>query len=157
MWKKITLVSLCLGLVVGCGDKDSAQVKAIHNSAGDGKQQVAEQKSGTAIYLPGGVGVDFGLKPEREVVSEDKLSKVKVISYKVSDSVADIDKSLWGIFEPLEYTRKVNKSSEGALSVTYKKIGGQRFDYFNVNYKSEVREGFEKHSLVAISWRFDFE
>lgn len=156
MWKKITLVSVCFGLVIGCGDKDAAQVKAIDSSAGKEKQQIVEQKSETAIYLPGGVGVDFGIKPAREVLSEDNLSKIKAISYRVSGSMADVDRSLLGIVASAGYSRQVNKDPGHALSVTYKKIGGQRFDYFHVRYNEVAGEDFDKYALVNITWRLEF-
>lgn len=147
MWKKITLVSLCLALVVGCGDKDAEQVKAINKDAGEGQQHVAEQKSGTAIYFPGGVGVDFGKKPDR-VIDKEKHS---VLVYELQAEYKEIDKGLSDIFK-LEAYKRIDKGAAGNYEqrIVYSKKGQQPI---LVRYRSFVREGFEKGTRVYISWK----
>lgn len=151
MWKKITLVSLCLALVVGCGDKDAEQVKAINKDAGEGQQHVAEQKSGTAIYLPGGAGLDFGRAPVIDKVVEDKSSKIRIVIYEFSETHEEIDKSIASIVEDAGYVRKINPPGSYDLSVSYLKQGAKPV---LARYALRVREGFYKKTTLTLSWRF---
>jgi hypothetical protein len=151
MWKKIVPISLCMALVVGCGGKDDAQVKVISKAAGDGSQQASERKSETAIYLSGGVGLDFGRAPIIDKVIEDKSSKIRILGYEFSESHEAIDKSIASILEGSGYVRKINSPGSNALSVTYLKQGAKPV---LARYALSAREGFDKKTVLTLSWRF---
>ena len=149
MWKKITLVSLCLAVVVGCGDKDAAQVKAIDNNAGEGKQQVAEQKSETAIYLPGGAGLDFGRKPVAVVESKWKDKDVITYAFEFDDATYDeVDGSISPILLSEGYARTEANDPRLIKYTTYKK--GEAV--VSISYTDNVREGFTKNLLLKVWW-----
>lgn len=151
MWKKIVPISLCVALVVGCDGKDDAQINVISKTAGGSSQQVAERKSDTAIYLPGGVGLDFGRAPSTDKVIEDKSSKIRIVAYEFSESHEEVDKSIASILEDSGYVRKVNPPGSNALSVTYLKQGAKPV---LARYALSVREGFNKKTFLTLSWRF---
>lgn len=149
MWKKITLASLCLGLVVGCGDKDAAQIKAIDKSSVEGQQQVAEQESGTAIYLPGGAGLDFGKRPV--TVTESKWNDKDVISYfyEFDDvSYEVLDNAISAILIGDGYTRTEANDPRLIKYTEYKKGDA----IVAISYADNVREGFTKNILLKVWW-----
>lgn len=147
MWKKITLVSLCLGLVVGCGDKDAAQIKAGDKNAVEGQQVASE----TALYLPGGAGLDFGRAPVSDKVIEDKIGKIRIVSYEFNESPEEVDTSIASIVEGEGYVRKINPPGSNELSVTYLKQGAWPV---LSRYTLRVQEGFDKKTILTLSWRF---
>lgn len=144
-------VSLCLALVVGCGDKSDSQIKTVSEVAGDELQQSSEHKSETAIYFPGGVGIDFGRAPLSDKVIEDKSSKIRIVRYEFGELHEEIDGSIASVLESSGYVRKVNPPGSNALSVTYLKQGARPV---LARYTLSVRKGFDKKTILTLSWRF---
>ena len=148
MLKEITLVLLCLGLVVGCGDKNPAQVKSI-NSSSEEKQQIAEQKPGTAIYLPGGAGLDFGKKPVAVTESKWRDKDVITYAYEFDDSAYEVlDGAISEILLGDGYARTEADNPGLIKYVEYKKEGA----VIGVSYANNIREGFTKNTLLKIWW-----
>lgn len=126
------------------------------NNAGLVANPISEKSNGqaksTAIYLPGEVGLDFGRSPSSDVVREDKVSKIRIVTYEFAEKYTAIDQAITAIVEPAGYVRKADSSGENKLSVTYYVNGGSSQVLFR--YGELVQEGFNKKTTLTISWRF---
>lgn len=149
MLKKITLISLFVGLLVGCGDKESSQVKVVSSSADEGKQQLEEQKAITAIYLPGGAGLDFGKKPVAVTESKWKNKDVIAYIYEFEDSSYEmLDGAISEILLGDGYVRTEANDPRLIKYTEYKKNGA----VIGISYANNVREGFTKNISLKIWW-----
>ena len=146
MFKKMAVSGLCLMLIAGC---DDAEVK---NSSVVAQGQQAQQKnSETAIYLPGGAGIDFGRKSVNDKVTKDDVSKIRIIQYEFDEAYDVVDKSVASVLLPEKYLRKENPVGNLKLSATYVKAGGGPV---LARYNEVVQEGFSKKTVLTLSWRF---
>lgn len=149
MLNKFIVSGLCLALLAGCDASSKAEQENAVAGADGG--QAEQQASNTALYFPGGAGVDFGRAPISDKVVEDKSSKIRIVSYEFNESHEEIDKSIASIIEGAGYVRKVNPPGTNELSVTYHKPGAKPV---LSRYILRVREGFDKKTILTLSWRF---
>ncbi len=151
MYKNIAIVVLCLGFLVGCGDKESPTVMAKPEAGQGNANKVEKTKSETAIYLPGGAGIDFGVKPESDVTGTDAGGDYRLITYIIQSRYEDIDKALSDILTGQGYVltqRSVNPNYQ--LVLMYKKPGANQI---LIRFGNKiVKEGFTTLTPVKISW-----
>lgn len=148
MLKFFFVGGFCLALLFGCDSSSKVEVGKVAAGSSSGQ---GEQQASTALYLPGGVGVDFGRAPVSDRVTEDKSSKIRIVSYEFSESSKEIDASIASIVEAEGYARKVNPPGANELSVTYHKQGAKPV---LSRYVVRVQEGFDKKTVLTLSWRF---
>lgn len=147
MLNKLIFGGLCMVLLAGCNDSSEVQVGVADQDAKATAEKIATD---TAIYLPGGAGVDFKRKPISDNVTEDKLSKIRIVQYGFSETYDVIDKSIASVLDEQGYSRKVNPAGGNKLSVSYNK-GNARPTL--LRYASAVKQGSEM-TVLTISWRF---
>lgn len=145
MLKKIATGGLCLILLAGCNDADVNSMKVV-----DEGQQAQQENSGTAIYLPGGTGIDFGRHPvsdEEVVFNNNNLRKVV---YEFSESYEDIDKLMSSILEASQYSRevKVGAGSEPVFTVSFQKAGSRAV---LVRYFVQAK-GIDNKTTLIMTW-----
>ena len=145
MWKKIVASGLCLILLAGCDDTDVKSTNAVAQG-----QQSQHKNSETAIYFPGGAGIDFGRMPMSDKTIEDDLSEIRIIQYEFDEPYDVVDKSVASIFLPENYLRKENPLGGLKLSVTYIKEGVRPV---LAKYKEVNQEGVGKKTVLTVSWR----
>lgn len=148
MLKEIVVSGFCLALLLGCDSSSKSEVEKVTAGASSGQ---GGQQTTTALYLPGGVGIDFGRAPVSDKVKEDKISKIRIVRYEFSESSKEIDASIASIVEAEGYARKVNPPGADELSVTYHKQGARPV---LSRYVVRVQEGFDKKTVLTLSWRF---
>lgn len=151
MFREVSLGCVLLAglLLVGCDDSATSNATtAVATSASDNPSL---QGSNTALYLPGGLGLDFGRAPISDKITEDKTSKIRIVSYEFSESYEVIDHAVASIVEPAKYVRKVNPAGTNKLSVTYLK---RDVSPVLCRYSVIVKEGFDNKTTLTLSWRF---
>lgn len=145
MFKKIICGVTFVLFLSGCDDKPEMR-EIVYP-----EQQATHNASGTALYLPGGAGVDFGRMPIHDEIREDEHSKIRVATYEFIESYEDIDNSFASVVEVGGYVRRVHVSVPGKLSVSYRKQGENPV---LTQYTLEVREGVDSKTILNVSWRF---
>lgn len=145
MFKKIICGMAFVLFLVGCDDR--SETKDIVSQ----EQQAAKNVSKTALYLPGGAGVDFKRAPIHDEIREDEHSKIRVATYEFIESYENIDNSFAAIVEADGYVRTVHAPGADELSVSYRKQGANPV---LTRYALRVREGVESKTILTISWRF---
>lgn len=146
MLKKIVLSGLFLMLLAGCDDAS----KAPQGDAGQGAKPAAEKPvDGTALYLPGGAGIDFKRKPISDTIIDSKKGKVRVVRYEFNESHEVVSKSVASILVAAGYSRKVNAPGNNQLKVTYRKKG---FAPVLSRYNANNKTGPAKKTILALSW-----
>lgn len=148
MFKKaMTVTSACFLLLVGC---EKTEQKEQLSTASEEKFNIQQQVSKTAIYLPGGAGVDFGVKPVIDKERKNDKGIIKYLSYELPSDYASIDNALAEILNKDGYRRENKGSTKDYNSVvSYRKPGNHSV---LIRYQSYVREGFDKGTKVNISW-----
>ena len=150
MYKNIAIAVLCLGFIVGCGDKESPTVMAKPEAGQGNANKVEETKSETAIYFPGGAGIDFGIKPVSDNLKKDNNGEYRVVVYEFSEPFAAVDKALSEVLTKKSYLRELREAKPAYdLVVVYRKPGENKI---LVRYSTLVREGFNKLTVVKFSW-----
>lgn len=150
MFREVSLGCVLLAgfLLVGCDDSATSNATtAVATSASDNPSL---RGSNTAIYLPGGLGLDFGRAPISDEITEDKTSKIRIVSYEFSESYEAIDHAVASIVEPAKYVRKVNPAGTNKFSVAYLKQG---FNPVLCSYAVVAKEGFSRKTTLTLSWR----
>ncbi|TRO10082.1 hypothetical protein EQ836_23305 [Ectopseudomonas mendocina] len=145
MLNRSFVAAVCIAFLVGCGEKESPEARAVSPKA---ERQVSE----TAIYFQDGVGVDFGVKPTKDSIresSEGKRSRVLVYEF-AQQTPKDIDRAFYKILRAEGYRRKEVASEKFDLNVQYRKKDSQTI---RVRYKVRIREGFDKKTVLTIQWR----
>lgn len=143
MLKKIVASGLCLMLIVGC---DAADVE---NMKGVDEQLAHQENSGTAIYLPGGAGIDFGRQPvsDEEIVFNNR--NLRKIVYEFSENYEVIDESMSSILKAEQYSRHVSVSGEGVFAASYQKADNKAVF---VRYFVQAKEGVDKKTILILTW-----
>jgi len=139
--KKFLLVAFVLAALVGC---DQVGEKKDVSTVQDSKTA-----STTALYLPGGVGIDFGVAPVKDEVVDYKGSNVRIVTYQLDAEAADIDSAVSAILQTEGYKRKENPKGKNDLSVNYHSSSVKAL----FRYKKVVSEGFVKYTRVQVSWK----
>ncbi|WP_137885654.1 hypothetical protein [Pseudomonas sp. 2FE] len=149
MFKRVAIGGFCLMLLAGCDDASKIQVG---EPTDKGPQQNAQrQAESTALYLPGGAGIDFGRLPVSDKILEDKSSKIRIVVYEFKELYDVVDKSVASVLEAKEYARKVNAPGRNQLSASYLKKGATPVLF---RYSSSTPKGVESKTFVTVSWRF---
>ncbi|MDP3846170.1 MAG: hypothetical protein Q8R10_07055 [Pseudomonas sp.] len=148
MVNKVAVSAFCLMLLVGCDD--SKKVDGGQSVVSEHQAEAEKKANKTAIYFPGGSGIDFGMVPVSDKVLEDKNGKYRVAVYKFKESFDVVDASVSTVLTADGYARKFNAPGNNKLSVTYLKSGkyGVLFRYATV-----VRSDVESKTFVTVSWR----
>lgn len=140
MHKKLMVVGVMLFYLTAC-DNDS-----VKESKQTNPQESVSQS--TAIYLPGGVGVDFGLLPENDRAVTDKSGEGRVVTYVLSESYKTVDEALSSILISAGYKRSQADVGD-KVRVIYRK---KNVSPVLVRYSEQVSEGFNRKTRVTISW-----
>lgn len=149
MWKQVVGCGLSLIILAGCDNTEKTGIK--NSSIVAQGEQVQKKNSETAIYVPGGAGIDFGRKSVSDIVKKDAVSKVRIIQYEFDEAYDVVDKSLASVLLSEKYIRKENPLGKLKLSATY--IKGDAGPVL-ARYNEVMREGFSKKTVLTLSWRF---
>jgi len=131
-------------LATGCDSGSETKQEASRDP------QATQVTSETAIYLPGGAGIDFGKFPLHAGLKEEPDGrKYRIITYELKDSVAAIDGALDGVLVPLNYKKNERPSQQGyELSASYRKLPEMPV---LVRYKETIKEG-SVSVLLDLTW-----
>lgn len=146
MLKEIAASSLCLILLAGCDDADVKSTSVV-----DEVQQTQQKNNETAIYLPGGAGIDFSRLP----VSDENIvfnnSNLRKVVYEFSEGYKELDKSVSSILEAEKYYRHVNvsKGSEPVLAVSFQKAGSE---VIFVRYFVQAKGTADQKTTLIMTW-----
>lgn len=130
------MILMCsLLLVYGCEKSDAV------NKPGD---------QGTAVYISGGAGLDFGRKPIKDVsLTTEAGNKYRVVVYKLPEAIEDVDSAIGSILTEDGYERSVQKSDRSDFDVLYRK--GSNYPVL-FRYKSTVDPGLERSTVLTLWW-----
>ena len=144
------ILSSCIvaagALLVGC---DSSESK--------GKDEVvasSQAKSDTAIYFRSGAGIDFGIKPFKDVLGVESGDDYRLVTYLFEQSPEEIDKAIKPILEEAGYVRSIKETEGLTLHVWYERESTKK-DFVNFRYYEHVSEGFTKKNGLHVSWYID--
>lgn len=149
MWKQVIVSGLSVMLLVGCDSTDKKVVK--DSSVVAGGQNTQQGKNETAIYLPGGAGVDFARQP----VSDENIlfnnNNVRKVIYEFSEDYETIDKLLSSILEAEKYYRHENirKGADPVLAVSFQKAGNEAIF---ARYFVKAKGGVDKRTILIMTW-----
>lgn len=146
MLKKIVVSGLFLVVLAGCDGADVNNTSVVAEGA-----SVQQENSVTALYLPGGSGIDFGRKPVSDQVIKDKVSKIRIAQYEFDEAYDVVDKSVASVLLSENYSRNENPLGNRNLNVTYRKAGAEPI---LARYSEIVQKGFSKKTILVLSWRF---
>ena len=146
MLNKLVAGGLCLAILVGCDKVEQVETVAVNSTQ---TQQSQAEVSSTAIYLPGGAGIDFKKEPLIDKVVAGKSNKLRIVRYEIGESVEEVDKAVASILEPEGYVRKLHTPGKEMLKVSYSKVGTGPTLW---RYHVIAREGFEKVTVLTVSW-----
>lgn len=147
MLNKAVLVTACVLLLSACDDGKAPKPAKVVSQ----EQQAKQVASETALYLPGGAGVDFGRMPIHDESREDEHSKIRVATYEFIESFEVIDNSFASIVQAAGYVRKVHVSEIDKLSVSYRKPGANPV---LTQYAFGMKEGVDGKTILNVSWRY---
>ena len=149
MYKKALFLGLAASLLGGCdtGSSDN-KVEQVQ------QEQIAPKASSTAIFLPGGGGVDFGFLPVLDTESKpDSLGRItKIIRFDFEEKVAieDIERSISSLLTEQGY-KKVERKAKGQ-NVYEHSYNKQAVNPIYIRYRHVVKEGFYNKKQVEFSW-----
>lgn len=145
---KFYFVVVGLAFLVGCDESVTSGSKDI------AVQESSEAiQSDTALYLPSGEGLDFGVKPLVDKINDWKGKKYRVLRYQVSADYKEIDRQLSALLSGYGYARaKDVEPKEGALQTSYSRAGAKSI---HIRYKRVLKEGFSEDVVVEIWWFLD--
>lgn len=137
MFNKLLAVC-CAGFLLAACDQGGDQRKNT-----DGLTKI-----NTSIYLPGSVGIDFGMPPQSDKTVTEGAGRVRVVTYELAESYKVIDESLSSILISAGYKRfQADKGKR--IRVVYRK---KNVNPVLVRYSEQVSEGFNRKTLVKIAW-----
>ena len=137
-----------LAFLVGCDGSVTSDSRKI------GVQESSQTTlSDTALYLPGGGGVDFGVKPSLDKVNEWKGRKYRVLQYNVSADYKELDRQLSEVLIGYGYVRASDvKPNKGLLQTSYSRADAKPV---HIKYIKTVKEGFSEGVMIEIWWFLD--
>lgn len=145
---KMLFVAAGLTFLVGCDGSVKSDPK---NIAVQESSEVA--LSETALYLPGGGGVDFGVKPSTDKFNYWQGRKYRVLQYQISADYKELDKQLSEVLGNYGYVRSKDVTpKEGLLQVSFSHANSQPV---NIKYSKVFKEGFAESVQVEIWWFLD--
>lgn len=142
MLKKIAVSSLCLMLLAGCDSPEKTDVT-------DAGQKAEQNASKTAVYLPGGGGIDFRRKALKDLVSEVGDNQYKVFVYEFDESFHTVDKAVNSILAKDGYLRGLQTSADDHMVVSY---GMKASSPVVFRYKNENKDGVGQKTILHMSW-----
>ncbi|MDO8335212.1 MAG: hypothetical protein Q7T74_00295 [Candidatus Saccharibacteria bacterium] len=149
MFNKIALSALCLALIAGCDDSSKSYEERAKTSEVQAPAEQNENK--TALYLPGGAGVDFGRQPvsDEEIIFNKR--NVKKLVYEFSENYDVIDKILSSTLKAEKYYRheNISEGSEPVLAVSFQKAGSEAVF---VRYFVQTKDGVDKKTTLILTW-----
>ncbi|AKX54007.1 hypothetical protein [Thiopseudomonas alkaliphila] len=146
MYFKFLLVFFSAVMLAACGKPDT--------DLGDVQPAVAPKASSTAIFLPGGGGIDFAMLPVAD--SSGKNSKdvpFKSLYYDFSGKQPEeIDKAIDKVLLNQGYSKK-EEALHGSLikNYLYRKEGSNPIA---VQYSEHFKEGFQ-HTVRVLFWWYE--
>lgn len=143
MFKIISSV-ICVFLLAGCDDGSVLKKSSSQES------QATKVASETALYLPGGAGVDFGRKATSERINTNPNGrKIKILSYGFDEAADEIDASLAKILESEGYIRTNPAADNVVLHSVYTKKG---YPYVSARYLNQKTKGSDSKTILVLSW-----
>lgn len=140
---KILLVFFSAVMLAACGKSDT--------DLDDVQPAVASKASSTAIFLPGGGGIDFGFGPVIDRSGETKHGAYKSLYYDFKQSVDEVSDSIDKVLQSQGYRKELKKDlKEGVLQEFL--YGKEGFNRVAVQYRYHVKEGFQKKTRVLFWW-----
>lgn len=145
---KNLIALLCVAFLTGCNDDASVSSTVNVGGSSESKHSVSE----TGLFLPGGAGIDFGVKPVTDKVQEESPGKsFRYVIYTIPGSVDEIDGSLKEILTADGYTAQYLSPVPKIYKqwVTYSKPEGVSI---LVRYQETIKEGFSKNTTIVFKW-----
>lgn len=147
MFKRtVVILGASLVLLTGCGEVEKSEPAVLSSQVEKGDGQPVSK---TAIYFPGGAGVDFGRNPTSDRVIKYQSNDVRIIRYEFEESIDVVDKALRGVLELEGYVSSVKPEEQYDLTVLFRKSNTTTL---LARYKIAVREGFDKKTVLELSW-----
>ncbi|AKX46876.1 hypothetical protein AKN94_05525 [Thiopseudomonas alkaliphila] len=144
MYFKFLLVFFSAVMLAACGKPDT--------DLGDVQPAVAPKASSTAIFLPGGGGIDFGIALTTDVkninASFGRAERIRVLYIK--EDIEKVISSISGVLLEFGYDEKEIRRNSEEIVYTYSKED----KIFSVNYQDEFSEGFNRKVRVLF-WHWD--
>lgn len=141
MYKKVLFLGLAASLLGGC-DTEPGDNKL------EQEQQIAPKASSTAIFLPGGGGIDFGKEPTTIREGVDRGTPYKLVVFEFSENVEDVDLAVSKVLSKYGYSKRVIPDEKLELRAVYSKDNHRVL----FRYSSIFKEGFNKKTKLVISW-----
>lgn len=141
---KFLLVFFSAVMLVACGKPDT--------DLADVQPAVAPKASSTAIFLPGGGGIDFGITPAKENKGFSKITKRPTRSVMVY-----LDHNIEEVFQvTTEVLKKQGYKSHEKPHAKHQKhyIYAKDNKRISIAYNEVYREGFSKQTSVFF-WYWD--
>lgn len=148
MIKRSILALSFASLLLGCSEGESERAAIIVQ--GNGAAQVAE----TALYFPGGVGIDFGKRPVKDEIVETEVGggvrTTRFVTYEFDSNYKLVDEELTQVLESEGYMKTELSPAAGRIvDIRYAKDSRNVMAY----YKEAISEGFSKKTILVIYWR----
>lgn len=131
-------------VILGCEDQNS---KDLVDGSLNG--ELGNSVSSSAIYLSGGIGIDFGKIPVADKVLQYNGRNIRVVEYKFQEPILDIDAQVSELLENEGYNRKeIDGKGYKKTAVFQKPKAGSVF----FRYKEVVEAGLKKVTILTVSW-----
>lgn len=145
--KKLNIAVLLLAFGISACDSER---ESNNSEPADSMVMDVSKTTGTAIYLPGGGGVDFGRSPVRSSVISDRGIEHQLVVYEFDEGIEVLDQALSKLLMAEGYERNEEPDATYKLRVVYHKEG---FDKALFRYAIETREGFTRKTKLVMWWR----
>ena len=143
---KFLLVFFSVVMLAACGKPDT--------DLDDVQPAVAPKASSTAIFLPGGGGIDFAMLPVIDGSGSDVNGKpFKSLYYDFSGKQSkEIEQAIDEILLTQGYTKTEEPLREGIIkNILYVKTG---FNPIAIQYSEHFKEGFQ-HTIRVFFWWYE--
>ncbi|TXR38925.1 hypothetical protein FVE88_12165 [Ectopseudomonas mendocina] len=138
---KLLVVSVSLIVLFGCGEKTEV------NKASGSKGGQAQSHSETAIYLPGGAGIDFGKKPFSDNGGGEGIARSIVFLF--SESRESVSSAVDKVMLEQGYIGAAVPHEKYAEHNIYRKDDAK----VSFAYNESLKEGFSRETKLLIWYR----
>nr|WP_298164596.1 hypothetical protein [uncultured Pseudomonas sp.] len=144
MLERVVFSAVCAFLLVGCDD--GQEVKEIASQALQAEQAMSE----TALYLPGGAGVDFGRKAASTRTNTTSDGReIKIVAYNFTEAAGEVDAALAKVLQAEGYVRTTPPADNVVLHAVYKK---NDYSYISARYLKQKADSHSEKTTLVLSW-----
>jgi hypothetical protein len=147
MNNKALIIAMVVFALSACSDNEQPQSVVVSSEQAKKENQ---QISKTALYLPGGSGLDFGKEPISIVKSQPEGKNLITYSYEFDGvTYEELNASIASILLKDGYVRNEGDHPNLIKYTTYKKGANP---VVSIAYIDNIREGFTRNLLIKIWW-----